>query len=464
MIVEPFAADPAFPGLELAGDTSSMRRLFREHLRPSGGTAYSIEDCNLFRVRYRKGARCVLQYVLRLAHPASGAERTQWVTGVMYAGGKTRRKWEKLRRSTPEVPGADAAFEPFAFVPELDMLVEVFPYDRRLPGLPLLMAGQSPEIEAPLLDNLGPGWRIETREVELVRYRAELGATARISVRAREEETGRVQERRFYAKVYHDDGGEKTYGVLRILRDGAGENGVGFVVGEPVAYLQGPRILLQAETPGVTLRDVLLRDEDADRAVRRAAAALAGLHLADVVPPRLHPQRREVVALQRTGRLLSWACPHLAAEIEGVVGAVISGLRNVPPRPTHRDLKLDHILLDGEHAAVIDLDGFAGADPLLDAANVLAHLGGMSFLFPTFDEGRGRDYERAFAEEYFGRVPGTWRDGLPVNYAGAILKMAVGFFRRREAGWPGKIESLLNTAEESLAGRIWQRDGHGDDA
>jgi len=464
VIVEPFAADPTFPGLQMAGDTASMRRLFREHLRPSGGTAYSIEDCRLSRVRYRKGERCVLQYVLHLAHPATGAGRTQWVTGVMYAGGKTRRKWEKLRRSGPEIPAADPAFEPCAFIPELDMLVEVFPYDRRLPGLPHLMAGPSPELEAPLLANFGPGWRIETWNIEPVRYRAGLGATARISVRARETATGRAEERRFYAKVYHDEGGEQTYRVLRTLRDRAGENGVGFVVGEPVAYLEDRRILLQKETPGVTLRDVLLRDEDADRAVRRAAAALAGLHLADVFPPRLHPLRSEVGALERTGRLLRWACPHLGAEIEGVVEAVISGLKEVPPSPTHRDLKLDHILLDGERAGFIDLDDFAGADPLLDTANVLAHLGGMALLFPAFDEDRGRDYEKAFADEYFGRVPGAWRDGLPVHYAGATLKMAVGFFRRREAGWPEKIEGLLNTARESLGGRTWRPDSHGGDA
>ena len=452
MIVEPFAADPAFPGLESAGDPDSMRRLFGEHLRPVGETAYSIRDCRLSRVRYRKGRRCVLQYALSLSHPATGAERTQWVTGVMYTGGKSRRKWEKLLKSAPEVPGADPVFEPFAFVPELDMFVEVFPYDRRLPGLPVLMAGRSPELKAPLLAHFGPGWRIEAWNVELVRYRAELGATARISVRAEEATTGRAGERRFYAKVYHDDAGERTHRVLRTLRDRP-RDGAAFSVGSPVAYLDELRILIQEETPGVTLRDVLLVDEDAGSAVRKAAAALAELHLTDVEPPRLHPLVKEVIALERTGRLLRWACPHLGGPIEEIVGAVVSDLEEVPPALTHLDLKLDHILLDGERTALIDLDSFAGADPLLDTAGVLVRLGGMSLLFPAFDEERGRDYERVFADEYFGRVPEAWRDRLPVHYAGAALKMAVGFFRRREAGWPAKIESLLNTAGESLAGR-----------
>lgn len=453
MIVEPFAADPAFPGLQTAGDPASIRRLLQQHLRPAGGTAYSIRDCSVFRVRYRKGARCVLQYVLDLVDPATGAGRTQWVTGVMYAGGKTRRKWEKLRDSTPVVPGADPAFEPFAFVPELDMLVEVFPYDRRLPGLPLLMAGPSPELEAPLLESFGSGWRVVDRAVELVRYRAELGATVRVSVRAREEATDRVEERRFYAKTYHDDGGERTHGVLRTLGDRAHKDDTAFRVGPPVAYLRGLRTLIQEEMPGVTLRDVLLADEDSDLAVRRTAAALAELHLSEVTVPRLHTLGNEVAALERTGRLLRWACPRLGAKVEAAVGAVISNLKEVPPMPTHRDLKLDHVLLDGGRVGLIDLDGFAGADPLLDTANVMAHLGGMSLLFPAFDEERGRAHERAFADEYFERVPRAWRAGLPVHRAGAVLKMAVGFFRRREAGWPGKIEALLSTAGESLVGR-----------
>ncbi len=450
MIVEPFAADPAFPGLQTAGDPEVMRRLLEDHLRPAGETAHTIEDCKLSRVRYRKGTRCVLQYVLTLTNSATGATRTQWVTGVMYAGGKTRRKWEKLKKSDPKVPGADPAFEPFAYVPDLDMLVEVFPYDRRLPGLPLLMAGRSPELEAPVLARFGRDRRVEAWDVELVRYRAELGATVRLTVRAGKKGTS-DEERRFYAKVYHDDGGEQTRGVLQALND-RDEDGP-FSVGRPVAYLEDPRILIQEETPGVTLRDVLLADEDADRAVRRSAEALAALHLADVEPPRLHPLASEIRALERTGKLLRWACPHLANEIEDVLIAVISGLEDIPPAPTHRDLKLDHILLDNGRVGFVDLDGFAGADPLLDTANVLAHLGGMPLLFPGFDEDRGRVHERNFAGEYFDHVPEAWRDGLPVHLAGANLKMAVGFFRRREAGWSGKIETLLDTARDSLANR-----------
>lgn len=152
---------------------------------------------------------------------------------------------------------------------------------------------------------------------------------------------------------------------------------------------------------------------------------------------------------------MKWARPDLASRIDGTVRAIVSELREVPPAPTHRDLKLDHMLLDKMRVGLIDLDGFAGADPLIDTAGVMAHLRGLPLHFPGFDATRGENHEVTFAEEYFGRVPEGWREGLPVQYAGAVLKMAVGFFRRREAGWPGKIEDLLHTARDSLAGRIW---------
>jgi hypothetical protein len=73
-----------------------------------------------------------------------------------------------------------------------------------------------------------------------------------------------------------------------------------------------------------------------------------------------------------------------------------------------------------------------------------------------FDVPRERPLKaaRAFAGEYFARVPRAWRDRLPVHYAGAVLKEAVGSFRRQEPGWPDKIAVLVGEAEDSLAGKF----------
>jgi hypothetical protein len=452
-------ADPSFPQLQVAGDPESMRVVFQKHLRPLNNKAYQVRDCRLSRIRYRRGERCVLQYTLRLAEADTRSERIQWVTGVMYADDKTRRKWEKLRISFPkEISEIISPFEPFSFIPDLGMLVQVFPYDRRLPTLPLLIAEPLPELESPLLARFGSGnWRTEVWNVEPVRYRAGLGAALRLTVQGQDEATGRRMERRFYAKVYRDEGqGQQTHQVLRELWKQARANGESFTVARPLAYLSGLRTLLQEAAPGTSLEEILLGESDPTAALRRVAQALAAFNQGDApaTTQRQYLLADQVADLERARRLLGWACPHLRLEVESIIEGVLAGLEEVPLRPTHRDLKPDHIFVDGERTIFIDLDSFAKADPVLDPAHLLARLAAMPALFPI-PRARTRAAAWEFAQEYFAHVPGGWQERLPFHYAGTLLEVAHGFFRRQAADWPGRIAGLLEEAKASLAGRVW---------
>ena len=451
-------ADPSFPQLQEAGDPEIMRGIFQKHLRPLNNKAYHVRDCRLSRVRYRRGARCVLQYTLRLAEADTGSERILWVTGVMYADDKTRRKWEKLRVSYPmEISEIISTFEPFSFIADLGMLVQVFPYDRRLPTLPLLIAEPLPELESLFLDQFGPGnWRTEVWNVEPVRYRAGLGAALRLTVQGQDDATGRRMERRFYAKVYRDEGqGQQTHKVLRALQKQARTNGEGFTVARPLAYLSGLRTLLQEEAPGTPLDEILLGESDPTEAVRRVAKALAAFNQSDApATTRPHLLADQVAVLERARRLLGWACPHLRVDVESIIEGVLAGLQEVPLGPTHRDLKPDHIFLDGERTIFIDLDSLAKADPVLDPAYLLARLAAMPALYPIARQ-RARVAAWEFAEEYFSHVPRTWQERLPLHYAGALLEVAHGFFRRQAPDWPVRIAGLLEEARDSLAGNVW---------
>src|SRR5918994_2846828 len=214
MSVGSFPADPAFPQLETATDPALMKETFRTHLRPVGGKVYDIQDCRLTRLRYRQDSRCFLLYTLRLVEPDTDREREVQVTGIIYAQkDKAEQTWRKLKATDPqqEIPDAWLTFEPVSFVPELEMLVQVFPYDRRLPTLPLAMAGPSPELEPVLVGRFGPGeWRVEAWTVEPVRYRDQ-GAVLRYTAKARNAATGERIERRFYAKLNRHEKREQTY-------------------------------------------------------------------------------------------------------------------------------------------------------------------------------------------------------------------------------------------------------------
>jgi hypothetical protein len=457
MSVGSFAADPAFPQLKIATDPSLMKHTFRTYLRPVGAKVYDIEDCRFIRLRYRQDSRCFLLYTLRLVEQDTGREREVQVTGLIYAQkDKAEQAWRKLKATDPqrEIPDAWLTFEPVSFVPELDMLVQVFPYDRRLPTLPLLLAGPPPELEPVLLGRFGPGdWRVEAWKVQSIRYREQGGAVLRYTAKARNAGTGRRTEKSFYAKVYRHEKGEQTYQALCGLWRRAGDR-EGFTVVRPLAYLGDLRALILEEAPGISLEEILLGDGDTTGALRRVAQALAAFNQDDVpATTQRHLLADQVAVLERARRLLGWACPHLKLEVESIIEGVFAGLEEVPLGPTHRDLSPDAIFLDANRTTFIDLDSFARADPVLDPAHLLARLV-VPALFPVPRE-QPRAAAREFAEEYFAHVPSTWHERLPFHYAGTLLKAAHGFFRRQAPHWPDKIATLLEEAKASLAGRVW---------
>ena len=457
MTTRPFLVDPSLPQLEVAGDPEFLRDVFQRHLLSLSEKTYQVRDCRVSYIRYRRAKRCMLQYTLRLAELDTGRAWSQWVTGWMYAGDKTRRRWKKLQRSLSkqEAPGVALDFAPFSYISNPEMLVQVFPYDRKLSALPLLMAGPLPELEPLLLARFGPGdWRDEAWAVEPVQYVANGGATLRLTARAQDAATGRVEERRFYAKVYNDEErGEQSYQVHLTLWDKASAGGMGFTVARPITYLSDLRTLIQEEAPGTSLQDLLLQQGDeATLTVRKVARALAALHLGHVHTLQRRRLQDALSTLEQIGESLQWACPHLRPEFEKIINTVAAGLQEVPPAPTHGDLSLEHILLDGNRLTLLDLEEFADGDPMVDAAQVLAHLTAMPLHSPL-TRARAWAVARAFGGEYFARVPETWRTRFPLRYAGAVLEVALGFFHSQQPGWPDKIEALAEEAKESLAGK-----------
>jgi hypothetical protein len=451
-----FPADPDFAQLKVAIDPSLMLEIFRTHLKPVSGRACDIQDCTPVRFRCRQSSsRCVLQYALRLVERASGRRRESWVTAIRHAEpGRTEAHWAELKAADlwRRIPEELLTFEPLGFIPELQMLVEVFPFDPRLPTLPMVLRGPSPEQQRRLLTHFGPGdWQIEDQTVEPMRYRTELGGVLRYTLHARDAAESRAQTKRFYAKVYRRDRGEQTWKLLQYLRGDANATRNEFAVVNAIDYSSELQCLLLEEAPGRSLQDVFLDGGDSVGAARRVARAVAAFNQSNIPGFRSHSPEDQIDYLNRTAALLRWLCPNSRALIDGIVNDVSRGLVVVPCAPIHWDLKTDHIFLDAGRVIFIDVDTVAEGDPVRDPAHLLAHIVCRIGL-PTWSAEEARVASRAFVEEYFSHAPPAWRERLPVQYAAAVVESAAGIFKRQEPQWRERVTACIEEARHALSG------------
>src|SRR5207244_11570860 len=122
---------PDSPQLAIASDPQRMLELVRGHLEPAAGKGYHIETGVPLRFRCRQStARCVLQYTLRLLEPSTGRRWNQGVTGLLYAQkGIAERLWREMQATDPSqgIPDDWLTVRPVGFIPDLGMVVQVFP-------------------------------------------------------------------------------------------------------------------------------------------------------------------------------------------------------------------------------------------------------------------------------------------------------------------------------------------------
>jgi hypothetical protein len=437
-----------------ATDRERMREVMARHLRAPGGPPVEVVACSVEFSR-RGGGRSLFQYQVTLRDPAERREWTQVVSGVAYGGKRTRTAWERLQWQYFEPPTTRSGLVRAAYVPELDLLLQVFPFDHQLPALEPLMAGSLPGLVNPLLAQFSPGsWQLVGWEAEAVRYRVDLRACVRLSAQAQETSSGEVAERRVFAKVYAShEAAERAWGVQRDVAAAINAEDAPVAVAPLVAYLPEARVLVQDEVQDPSLLKVLRTSTSREEAVavaRRAGRAIAALHQLPIAAPphRLELDRMDPERLRRAAAQLRTASPDLAPLVTAVEESILAGmaaLGELPSVPVHGDLKPNHILPDGERVVLLDLDKFAAGEPMLDVTNLLFHL-----------RRSGSWVTEAFVEEYFAHVPAAWKPRLAPHYAWALFREAARVAQTGKHKRP--FTALLREARAVVAGEEWSPD------
>ncbi|MBA2598309.1 MAG: aminoglycoside phosphotransferase family protein [Chloroflexia bacterium] len=440
-----------------ATDPERMREIVTRYLLTTADSPIEVIACNVAFAR-RGENRSLFQYDVTLRDPVGGETREHVVSGVTYSGQRTRRAWSRLEREQSLCPTEGAWLIRAAYVPELDLLLQTYPFDAQMPALEPLLAGPWPALVAQLLGQFGPGeWRLEEWQAETVRYRVDLRACVRLAIRAEEVGSGDTVERRFYAKVYANASmAALAWDVQEIMDAALAAGNAPFAIAPSVANLGEHQVLVQAEVAGTPLGHILQREDEAVAAARRAARAIAALHCLDVTAPaqrgaieRVGPDR-----VRRDADRLRAVRPDLGAAIsvveEGIIAALVA-TGEPPSVPVHGDLKPGHMLLDGDGVTLIDFDKFGAGDPLLDVTSMMANLRRRPF----------PEVAPAFIEEYLAHVPAAWERRLRPVYAAALLGEASGAVKGTQRGSNRRAQpadragSVLQEAQAVLAGGTW---------
>jgi hypothetical protein len=448
-----FPFDEDLPGLVTAANPAAIGPLLAGQLWPAGGVR--VLACRLSRIRYRPRTRCFVQYALTIQHDASGERRTQWVTGALYRDDlRAAHLARTLARTAPQPLHALDPL-PVTLIPGIDMLASAFPFDRKLPQAPALLSGRDPMLEDVVRRTFGDGtWTIEEWCATPVRYREHLSLVIRLRVSAREVQTHTRMTMTYYVKAYPDRAQARSaYEHLVRLAAYADDAGLGFRIDAPLACLDHLNACVVPSALGRPL-DSMLEDSDDGaliRALRDAAHALACFNVSDAPTTRRYTVAEHLTSIERATTLLECACPDLRDDLRAVLAAVASQARDTELRPTHRDMKPEHILLDGRRPGFIDLDSCAAAEPVLDVALMLARFAALAS--GHADHLRLSDAAALFAAEYFARVPAGWKSRLPPCYASSLVDVAAGILHRQEHEWQRRVALLVREAAATVRGR-----------
>ncbi len=450
-VVPAVLLDTALPQLGAVRDESVMTGALERALFGTNAD-FRIENCTIAYIRYKPGKNCLVHYRVLIRDSRTGEAHLQRLAAKALPPGHSRDAFQNAqKRNHVTLPWCD----PVHHLPDLDLVVWLFPNDARLEGLPALMdkhrLGSSvlPQLSA---QAAGPDWQVAGWHSEVVSYVPERRCTLRAEVRLQHRITGEWRAETFYGKAYPDHTGLTTFRNMMNLRDASGGCSMPISVARPLLYEEDSRILWQSAVAGTQLSAMEAGSPGLLRLLKDAARSIGALHCSVLEFEEMNFQERPLVFLARAGDALSRRGLPCAGLVERLI-ADAGSLRTPPQATVHRDLHLDNILATEEGIALIDLDSLAKGDPVQDLSSLLAHLCSWS-LRKGLDGAQVEPAVRAVVRSYLDAVP--WNLGekeFRWHLAAALIYQQAGRCIAKPAGWRLAIlEDLVRLAERIYQG------------
>ncbi len=241
-----------------------------------------------------------------------------------------------------------------------DLLLQVFPFDYRLPMLGVCadaarirhsLAG-TPSVSSCEAVGYRPGIRCQFR------YRTDEGTNV-------------------YGKTAVERTPGRTFALQRRVYSALRDTSRSFRVPEPLHYLPECSLTLIAEAPGDSLHTLLPTGRNLDMEIRTVSVALADFHRLDVDGvDRVYTIEDEICLLEDWVRFVALLFPDLAPGLHAAYDELVRTQPNGRGTDAlvHRDFYDKQVLLSGHGVTFLDMDTACTGDAEIDLGNFCAQL------------------------------------------------------------------------------------------
>jgi Ser/Thr protein kinase RdoA (MazF antagonist) len=413
-----FAPDPALPARDLLLDPTAMSARLGALLGAWGPVR--VEDCEREWARYDPG------HSLRMVYRARVDGTPRLISAHAFTD---RRAAERAVRRAAAQAVSTPPLRPVVADAALNTVYWTFPNDRLIASLGTI-AGPSATLDGLL------GRPVEPR---VIAYAPERAATARC--------VDRRGTTVAYAKAFaHAGDARRARRVARALAQRAAARGRDLQIPRVIAFSAPHRLLVSEALDGPRVADGATDEE----AMHRLGDALGRFH--QLAPPSgLAARGIEAAALRRAAELVACASPASAERATRLVDDLLDRRPDAePPVCLHGDLNVRNVILDGDRAALIDLDDVGLGPAASDLGRTLAGLRSRREV-GALGEGAEARLVAALLEGYGGVRALPAADSLRWHTAASLLiNRAAAAVTWVSGKWAQRLPAVLGDAREVL--------------
>ncbi|MDZ7291883.1 MAG: aminoglycoside phosphotransferase family protein [candidate division KSB1 bacterium] len=376
--------DKDMPQLRQALAAESMAAAFDEFFRkeyPARGL--KVEACSICRVYHKPGKECNITYRL-LGHDGEQRPFDQWFYG--HLSPNLGNRIQHLKNQPQEWPGC-GFWKPTTIWPEMNMLLQAFPYDSKLPYLGQLLELDfvKPQIEKNLSGfGLSREWKCREVACHKIKYMPGKRCILRYEILLTNAANS-LRQIAFYSKTYNSAKSRYVYEVLqKICASPACAGGLLNIPG-PIAHIEDANTLWQQAWKGEKFPE-MMEEIGWDNFPNtdfpcKIASMLATLHCLALPDLRLNTGPSPYMVLENArgdANDIMQFFPEKQATLEEITRTLETWARrndaNTPQATIHGSFKLAQLLCRNQELGLVDFDSLACGDPHYDVAEFLASL------------------------------------------------------------------------------------------